>query len=135
MKISIDVDPSWLGYPDALAEFLCRLRALERPASRPEVKKPTTEHTVGHGNGNGATASAPAPAPGPTVQPPAEHTPGTPRTGQEFYSWCRGSNGRWQSARKLGKTRGYPDRFMSWNPDQVADVHHELTRPGGKWGG
>ena len=33
MQITVQIDPSWIGYPDALAEFIRRLRALEQPAA------------------------------------------------------------------------------------------------------
>jgi hypothetical protein len=42
MNVSIDIDPSWLRHPDALAEFLRRLRALEKPGPTDEPAAPQT---------------------------------------------------------------------------------------------
>lgn len=41
-------------------------------------------------------------------------------------------------ARRLGRDRGYPSSLAHWDADQVADVLHELRKPGrgsSRWGG
>ena len=79
----------------------------------------------------------------PPAQPPRSDRPdrapgGPPTDGRTLLGWAD-RQGLRAAVLKLGRSRRYPSKVLTWTAEQVADVVHELTSkpPKGSqdWGG
>ena len=138
MTVTVNIDPSWFGHPAALAEFLTRVRLLERPAPALSPPREPGDDDEDFGqllDGIDAPEPAPAPAQAPRPSPPvAKPFDGVPTTGKGLYRWCCDRK-MLPRANAVGKSFNYPKLVSDWEPGQVAAAYRILTSepaPNGK---
>jgi hypothetical protein len=137
MTLTVYIHESWLERPAALAEFLGRVRALERSAAAILAPTPPPAREPGDDDGDdlgellsgmsdpepAPPPAAPAPAPAPK---PAAPFNGMPRSGRELYKIACDRKAL-PIVNRIGKAHGWPRLVTDWTPEQAAIGYRELT--------
>ena len=118
MQITVKIDPSWIGYPDALAEFIRRLRALEQPAAHLGTESTHPEPP--------APASTPR-EPGDDRDYDEDLPENPPEDGRQLLGWAgKQSPDAKGAVMSFGKKNGYPSKIVTWDRRQVASAYRSV---------